>query len=1131
MSGDYSKDSFEALRDFAGVFLQQGRPVLDSDWNEMVKLLERRIRAGTVDTIGRAVVPLETENGFHIRHGTDGLEIGLGRIYLHGMLVENHGPADFAASGEAGLDAPVFDRGTGDEITDPLGVFDEMVSPLEGYLAYEAQPYWPTPETLPEDGGPYLAYLVGWQREVTPVKDPSLLDPALGGVDSATRWQTVWQVRLLGGIGDGATCATPEEDLIGWDAVMAPSTARLTTNTADVDTPEDPCLVPPTDGYTGLENQFYRVEIHSVGQLGTQEDAWFKYSRENASVAAAIESFGSPANTIIVRTLGRDDLLRFHEGSWVEITDDHREFNHQSGQMLKVTKVNEDTREIELSGTIDADLIPTDAGGDTTRTRHSRLIRWDQHGTIRQQDAAGNWIPWWDLDADNGSAPDGVIPAPPAGTVLLLESGITVEFSTGTGPGRYREMDAWSFWARTAGTQIEPLSNAPPDAVQRHYTPLGIVTFPDVPVDDCRTFWPPEIVPGEGCACSVCITPVSHNSGSLTIQDGIDQVAEQGGGTVCLDPGRYSLSQTITMENLYGVTLKGHGITTVLDYRGATDSAIEITTSIDVRIVDLAILVEPESAGSTAAGPAPAHGLTARHTATLALRRLAIVIGATGDERQDHGIELEGLVLAAKIEECLVAAPFALGSLAAIEGLSKSAAAAEADDLPGWLALGEVRLLDNVFFSGRTAVRLGGLAFGMSPTIIACNLLTGIESGVALDWAEMPTGGTSLDSNSILSSGHAAIVGVNELRVENNTLSGGPTGGDGLLLIPNVVPQAPLSAQVIGNRISDLGGVGLRISANYDRLLIKRNMIRNCALAGIKSEEGYLGRHLSLEDNVINNIPGAPNGAGAAGIAILGVLEGQARGNSISLIGAQMPDGSLNAGIAMQGIVAMAIEGNAIYQIGPDSPEAQAWGVVVRPPLFQLGVTGNRIDGAATQTDEANAWQAIEIGLAEDIEALGEGADLPSSFTGVETSIPGAGAEAMAFAEVDGTLYAISRVDARAVVPSRPVQVSVTGNQVMHFAPSLAPPVAIAVRGTAAVDLSHNQLDLMGGSNLAAQVAVSCNRITASSNSIRHRRDDGLSLLLFAGATTPIGNITSGNIHIAPGGLQPPFDALNILNA
>ena len=60
MGGDYSRKSFDALRDFAGVLMQQGHPTLDADWNEFVAIVERRIRAETVDTIGRAVVPRET---------------------------------------------------------------------------------------------------------------------------------------------------------------------------------------------------------------------------------------------------------------------------------------------------------------------------------------------------------------------------------------------------------------------------------------------------------------------------------------------------------------------------------------------------------------------------------------------------------------------------------------------------------------------------------------------------------------------------------------------------------------------------------------------------------------------------------------------------------------------------------------------------------------------------------------------------------------------------------------------------------------------------------------------------------------------------------------------------------------
>src|SRR5712691_10709343 len=91
MSGDYSRIGFDPVRDFCGVLMQQGRVQLDSDWNEWVAIVERRLRAGTLDTIGRAVVPRETADGFRIQAVAGALRILPGRIYVDGILVENHG--------------------------------------------------------------------------------------------------------------------------------------------------------------------------------------------------------------------------------------------------------------------------------------------------------------------------------------------------------------------------------------------------------------------------------------------------------------------------------------------------------------------------------------------------------------------------------------------------------------------------------------------------------------------------------------------------------------------------------------------------------------------------------------------------------------------------------------------------------------------------------------------------------------------------------------------------------------------------------------------------------------------------------------------------------------------------------
>src|SRR5215510_3391857 len=91
MSGDYSRVSFDPLQDDLGVLLQQGRPLSDAEWNALVSQVRRRIHAGTLDTIGTAVVPLHTPDAFAITPVAGNLEIGRGRMYVDGVLAENHG--------------------------------------------------------------------------------------------------------------------------------------------------------------------------------------------------------------------------------------------------------------------------------------------------------------------------------------------------------------------------------------------------------------------------------------------------------------------------------------------------------------------------------------------------------------------------------------------------------------------------------------------------------------------------------------------------------------------------------------------------------------------------------------------------------------------------------------------------------------------------------------------------------------------------------------------------------------------------------------------------------------------------------------------------------------------------------
>src|SRR4029078_652722 len=100
MGADVSRVRFDPLRDYAGVVLQQGRLLLDGDFNELVALLDRRLRAETCylsscgpdpNHAGVAWVPRQTPDGFRVTAAGGKLTIGRGRMYVDGLLAENRG--------------------------------------------------------------------------------------------------------------------------------------------------------------------------------------------------------------------------------------------------------------------------------------------------------------------------------------------------------------------------------------------------------------------------------------------------------------------------------------------------------------------------------------------------------------------------------------------------------------------------------------------------------------------------------------------------------------------------------------------------------------------------------------------------------------------------------------------------------------------------------------------------------------------------------------------------------------------------------------------------------------------------------------------------------------------------------
>ena len=481
--GDNTRFTFHAARNYVGVVKQQGRVDLDADWNEQIEIVDRRWRAETIDIAGRCVVARETPDAFKIQASGATFTIHPGRLYVDGLLAESHGRAPLLE-----LDAAL----------------DELRSGQP--LPYDAQPYAPVPAPLPP-GGPHLVYLEVWrQREVNHIQDPSLLEKALGGVDTTTRLQTVWQIKVLPNVGV-RDCRAPID---AWDALVARPAGRLTTSAIAPPASDDPYIISPGGGYRGLENRLYRVEIHTPGPLGT---AKFKWSRENGSVMSAVEAVSAGADELTVRRLGRDQVLRFHVGDWVEILDDHTELTGVGGHLGKVTHVNESARIL----TVDPPIAPGFAFDPSDPARHTRVRRWDQ-----RQDVDANGL----VDVTAGP--------------IVLEDGIQVSFAADPATGSFNVAEYWAFAGRTADGSVELLEKSPPRGIYRHYCRLALIMVAVAGagagarvaiVADCRPQAAdgPSPAPTPG-APGIQITAVNLSTGVALDNDRDVSVADLAGG-------------------------------------------------------------------------------------------------------------------------------------------------------------------------------------------------------------------------------------------------------------------------------------------------------------------------------------------------------------------------------------------------------------------------------------------------------------------------------------------------------------------------------------------------------------------------------------------------------------------------
>ncbi|HWW77255.1 MAG TPA: DUF6519 domain-containing protein [Pyrinomonadaceae bacterium] len=447
MKGDFSRDSFDPRKKYSRVLMQMGRVLTDSDWNELNDTVLHALRALAADIFGPHGGPVDNL-GFEVfvKPNADGrtiedLYLRPGHYYVGGILCEQNRPIDMGKkTGARYYEQPYFPLGT-QELRDRYKVPDPA-------------------------NAPFIVYLDVWERLVTSVEDPALLEVALGGPDTAARTQVVWQVRILP-LGDTqlgeVTCQNVLNTKAWQEAFVLPRDRRgrlrvkaQEPRPADIG---DPCNISPDARFRGNENQLYRVEIHHGGAAA---EATFKFSRDNGSVVFPVLAVAG--QTLTLASLGRDQSLGLRTGDWVELSDDNSVLRNEAPPppLLEVEEVDAASMRVTLKA------APGGAVG-RDQSAHPLLRRWDQRegdtrtGGLKLRDGAAVVVEQAGEDAG----------------WLTLEDGIQIKFEPGA---TYRAGDYWVFPARTAtGDVVWPRETGgqpaalPPHGVEHYYAPLANV--------------------------------------------------------------------------------------------------------------------------------------------------------------------------------------------------------------------------------------------------------------------------------------------------------------------------------------------------------------------------------------------------------------------------------------------------------------------------------------------------------------------------------------------------------------------------------------------------------------------------------------------------------------------------------
>ena len=501
MSADRARISFDPSRQWRGVVSQQGRVTIEADTNEAGTIAGAERRAELLDVVGPSGTP---DDGYKVlpaaSTSTPGdLFIGAGTMYVGGERMVLAQQLDYASQPD--------------------------------WVDSAADPLWVAPDV--PSASNEAVYLLLREQEVGAVEDPTLLDIALGGPDTAARTRIVQRVvRASTTAADAADVPASlasdwTKEGLTFDAATSQLSSRATLQVSFQQTTELASLCQPSGqgGYVGAENQLIRVQVAAVTN-GTPTLVW---GFDNASFLYRIS--GSPPANATTVTLASAPVDSYHQPA--------------SGQAVEILQAA-----AMLSPSDTADYIAATTGTVTTLTKpydpSTGQVELAEPLSADQAASPLLFLRVWEETFTYSSGP-----------VALGQTGLQVTLANAG--STWHVGDYWTFAVRPGTpTSLSPVyperiltSPQPPDGPSMWACELALVSWTgSTPtITDLRQQFNDLVTLTEqahGC-CTVEITPDSVDGGS-TLQALVDTYAKLGPTTICFQPGTYTLPKPLVIQ-------------------------------------------------------------------------------------------------------------------------------------------------------------------------------------------------------------------------------------------------------------------------------------------------------------------------------------------------------------------------------------------------------------------------------------------------------------------------------------------------------------------------------------------------------------------------------------------------------